>query len=122
MYNQKSFRPPVQAGDEINLRIEAVGEKGDGMGKYNGFVLFVPGTKEGESCRVRVTKVFKKVGFAEKVGQAKAAPKASQRTPRRAPAELPPLEPDPEDSEDFGDDVEEKEPNPEMPTLDEEES
>ncbi|PIN78502.1 deoxyribonuclease, partial [Candidatus Woesearchaeota archaeon CG10_big_fil_rev_8_21_14_0_10_34_8] len=34
---------PVQVGEELDVTIEAVGEKGDGVAKKNGFVLFVPG-------------------------------------------------------------------------------
>ncbi|MFH0868366.1 MAG: TRAM domain-containing protein, partial [Candidatus Woesearchaeota archaeon] len=46
MYNQdrsygQSFAP-VKVGDEIDVKIEAVGEKGDGIAKKDGFVLFVP--------------------------------------------------------------------------------
>ena len=33
---------PVNVGDEIDVKIEAVGEKGDGVAKVKGFVLFVP--------------------------------------------------------------------------------
>lgn len=61
---------PVKVGDEVDVKIEAVGEKGDGVAKVKGFVVFVPNTKEGESCKVRITRVLKKVGFAEKVGEA----------------------------------------------------
>ncbi|MBI2129647.1 TRAM domain-containing protein, partial [Candidatus Woesearchaeota archaeon] len=39
---QRSFAP-VKVGDELDVKIEAVGEKGDGIAKKNGFVLFVPG-------------------------------------------------------------------------------
>ena len=68
-----SFRPrnfaPVKVGDELNVKIEAVGEKGDGIAKKDGFVLFVPGAKEGEEVKIRVTRVLQKVGFAELVGE-----------------------------------------------------
>ena len=60
---------PVKVGDELEVKIEAVGEKGDGVAKKDGFVLFVPGTKQGESVRIKVTRVLKSVGFAEVVGQ-----------------------------------------------------
>ncbi|MBI2657095.1 TRAM domain-containing protein [Candidatus Woesearchaeota archaeon] len=67
------FRPrnfaPVKVGDELDVKIEAVGEKGDGIAKKDGFVLFVPGTKQGEDVRIKVTRVLQKVGFAEVVGQ-----------------------------------------------------
>ena len=61
---------PVNVGDEIDVKIEAVGEKGDGVAKVKGFVLFVPGVKEGDLVRVRITKVLRKVGFAESIGPA----------------------------------------------------
>lgn len=64
---------PVKVGDELSVKIEAVGEKGDGIAKKDGFVLFVPGTKQGDEVTIRVTRVLQKVGFAEVV-----AGKASQ--------------------------------------------
>lgn len=71
-----SFRPrnfaPVKVGDELDVKIEAVGEKGDGIAKKDGFVLFVPGTKQGDEVRIRVTRVLQKVGFAEVVGERQA--------------------------------------------------
>ena len=57
--------PPVQVGEELEVDIEAVGEKGDGLAKKNGFVLFVPTTKQGDKVKVRVTRVLQRVGFAE---------------------------------------------------------
>ena len=59
---------PVKVGDELNVKIEAVGEKGDGIAKKDGFVLFVPSTKQGEEVRIRITRVLPKVGFAEVIG------------------------------------------------------
>ncbi len=61
---------PVKAGEEINVKIEAVGEKGDGIAKVKGFVIFVPNTKQGDEVKVRVTKVLKKVAFGESIGEA----------------------------------------------------
>ncbi|MFH1511325.1 MAG: TRAM domain-containing protein [Candidatus Woesearchaeota archaeon] len=84
---------PVQVGDELDVTIEAVGEKGDGIAKKDGFVLFVPNASEGDRVRVRITKVLRRVGFAEVVGQAEK-PKAA------------PKEPVPEDTEDFGEEQE----------------
>lgn len=57
--------PPVEVGEELDVEIEAVGEKGDGLAKKNGFVLFVPTAKQGDKVKVRVTKVLQRVGFAE---------------------------------------------------------
>ena len=66
-FSSRSFAP-VKVGDELNIKIEAVGEKGDGIAKKDGFVLFVPNTKQGDEVRIRVTRVLQKVGFAEVVG------------------------------------------------------
>ena len=72
-----NFRPrnfaPVKVGDELDVKIEAVGEKGDGIAKKDGFVLFVPSTKQGDEVRIRVTRVLQKVGFAEVVGEKQAS-------------------------------------------------
>jgi len=78
-YERSDFRPrrsfaPVKVGEELDVNIEAVGEKGDGIAKKDGFVLFIPNTKEGENVRVKVTRVLKKVGFAEVVGEGSAKP------------------------------------------------
>jgi predicted RNA-binding protein with TRAM domain len=56
---------PVKVGAEIDVRIEGVGEKGDGIAKVQGFVLFIPGVRAGDEVRIRVTRVLAKVGFAE---------------------------------------------------------
>ena len=68
-FGSRNFVAPVKVGDELDVKIEAVGEKGDGIAKKDGFVLFVPNTKKGDNVTIRVTRVLKKVGFAEVVGQ-----------------------------------------------------
>lgn len=68
---QRKFnRPfqPVKEGEELNAVIEAVAEKGDGIAKKSGFVIFVPGTKVGDKVKIRVKKVAKKVAFADVIG------------------------------------------------------
>ncbi|MBR9676971.1 TRAM domain-containing protein, partial [Candidatus Woesearchaeota archaeon] len=92
---------PVREGDELDVTIEAVGEKGDGIAKKDGFVLFVPNAKEGDTVRVKVSKVLRKVGFADIVGEAKEAPAQDKATKEESTAE-PADEAGPEDSEDFG--------------------
>ncbi len=59
---------PVKEGEEINAVIEAVAEKGDGIAKKAGFVIFVPGTKVGDKVKIKIKKVAKKVAFADVVG------------------------------------------------------
>ena len=112
---------PVKVGEEIDVRIEAVGEKGDGIARKRGFVLFIPNTKEGDEVRIRITKVLRKVGFADVIGEAQSTPPADdgpapRREDRPRAQPLPPPEPAPEDTEDFGEEPEEtpaEEPAPE---------
>ena len=98
---------PVQVGDELDVKIEAVGEKGDGIAKKDGFVLFVPGVKEGDEVRIRVTKVLAKVGFAEVVGEAQDEVAAPAETGEEAAEEAPeePAEEEAGDTEEFGEEV-----------------
>jgi len=103
------FTPPVQVGDELDVKIEAVGEKGDGIAKKDGFVLFVPGVNEGDEVKIRVTKVLRRVGFAEVVGKGASKPKKPAAEESEEPEEESEQEEIPEDSEDFGEDLEERE-------------
>ena len=100
------FTAPVKVGDELDVTIEAVGEKGDGLAKRDGFVLFIPNTQEGDNVRVKVTRVLRKVGFAEVVGE--GSPSEDQGAEQDAPpAEDVPEEA--EDSEDFGEETDAEE-------------
>ena len=102
---QRSFAP-VQEGEELDVRIEAVGEKGDGIAKKKGFVLFVPNTKEGQEVRVRVTKVLRKVGFAEVIGDASGPVEEDRRPQLQERTSQPkPEKPAPEDSDNFGEEA-----------------
>jgi predicted RNA-binding protein with TRAM domain len=86
MYGNRSFGggqrrggfAPVKVGQELDVKIESVGGKGDGIAKEKGFVLFVPGTKQGDEVKIRVTKVLKNVGFAEVVTGGSSAEKAPE--------------------------------------------
>jgi predicted RNA-binding protein with TRAM domain len=112
--DRQQFSPPVRVDEEIDVKIEAVGEKGDGVAKKDGFVLFVPNVKEGDYVRVKVTKVLRKVGFAEVVGDAKTPEPEEKREPteevRREKQEEKEEEfqPSEDDSEDFGEDGDEE--------------
>ena len=58
---------PVKMGELHEVSIESVGEKGDGIARVKGFVIFVPGVKKGDYVKIKITKVLAKVGFAEVV-------------------------------------------------------
>lgn len=102
-------KPPVNQGDVLEVEIEAVGEKGDGIARKDGFVLFVPGVKEGDRVKVKVTRVLRKVGFAEVVGEGAEASEEAPMEEAPEQEEMPVEEPEPEtpaeDTEDFGEEV-----------------
>lgn len=102
-FGPRSFAP-VKVGEELDVKIEAVGEKGDGVAKIKGFVLFVPNTKEGDEVRVRVTKVFRKMGFAEVAGEA-SQPKEGSAEEKPSEEES---EENPVDTDNFGEEPEEE--------------
>ena len=65
--NEEDRVAPVNVGETYDVSIDAVGEKGDGIAKIKGFVLFVAGVKKGDYVKVKITKVLKNVGFAQMV-------------------------------------------------------
>ena len=60
-------RAPLSVGDTYDVKIDDVGREGDGIARVEGFVVFVPNTKKGESVKIRIRKVSRRVGFAEVV-------------------------------------------------------
>ena len=103
----RGFVAPVNVGDELDVKIEAVGEKGDGIAKVKGFVLFVPGVKEGDEVKIKVTKVLRKVGFAEVVGKGSAPKEDAPAEAEESEAEEP-AEESTEDTENFGEESQEE--------------
>jgi predicted RNA-binding protein with TRAM domain len=66
--------PPVKEGDVLTVKIEGMGSSGDGLARVKGFVVFIPNTRVDDEVKVRITKVSRKVGFAELVEDDGEAP------------------------------------------------
>ena len=99
----RSFTAPIKVGDEVDVKIEGIGEKGDGIAKKDGFVIFVPNVKEGDEVKIKVTRVLRRVGFAEVVGEGSAPTSEESPAEEAAPeAEAAPEQAESEDTEDFG--------------------
>ncbi|AEF96574.1 deoxyribonuclease/rho motif-related TRAM [Methanotorris igneus Kol 5] len=58
---------PVKEGQEYTVMIEDMGRGGDGIARIEGFVVFVPDTKKGDTVSIKITSVKSKFAFAEKV-------------------------------------------------------
>ncbi|RME54847.1 TRAM domain-containing protein, partial [Candidatus Woesearchaeota archaeon] len=76
---RRRFYAPIKEGDEIDVKVVALGEKGDGIAKVKGFVVIVPEANEGDELRVRITRVLKKAAFAEVLGEAQGPVMPTER-------------------------------------------
>ena len=56
---------PVSKNDELNVEIIGMNHDGEGVGRAEGYTLFVPGVLPGERARVRVLKTKKQYGYAK---------------------------------------------------------
>jgi predicted RNA-binding protein with TRAM domain len=52
------FKPkPVKVGDELDVEITEVSKRGDGLTRVQGYVIFVPNTKQGDKVRIKITQI-----------------------------------------------------------------
>ena len=56
-FRQSKGPVPVKEGEEYEVDVEAVGRKGDGIAKIEGFIIFVPGAKAGDHVKVKIISV-----------------------------------------------------------------
>lgn len=56
---------PVKKNDVIKITIDDLGTHGEGIGRYQGYTLFVDGGLPGEEVEVKVIKVNKNFGFGK---------------------------------------------------------
>jgi len=58
---------PVRENQEVEVVIDDIGSRGDGIARIQGFLIFVPRSKIGERVKVRIVSVGEKFAVAEKV-------------------------------------------------------
>jgi predicted RNA-binding protein with TRAM domain len=52
------FKPkPVKVGDELEVTISEVSRRGDGLIRIQGYVVFIPNTKQGDKVKIRITEI-----------------------------------------------------------------
>lgn len=74
----KKANPPVKTGDVIEMEITGLSHDGAGVGKYQGFTIFVPQTVPDEKVRVRVQVVKKTYGKGEAIQVLKSHPRRTE--------------------------------------------
>lgn len=58
---------PVKENEEIEVAIDDIGSRGDGVARIQGYLIFVPHGKIGERARVRIRSANEKFALAERV-------------------------------------------------------
>jgi predicted RNA-binding protein with TRAM domain len=67
------FRKPVEVGKEYNVSISDTSRRGEGIARVEGFVVFVPGTKQGQNVRIKVTQVSERFASGQVVQSSEPA-------------------------------------------------
>src|SRR2546422_11483704 len=80
-----SFNKPVEVGKEYNVSISDTSKRGEGIARIEGFVVFVPGTRQGQNVRIRVTQVSERFASGQVVQRSDpTATSTSQSTAKTA--------------------------------------
>nr|WP_195575511.1 23S rRNA (uracil(1939)-C(5))-methyltransferase RlmD [Paenibacillus sp. 1001270B_150601_E10] len=72
--SKKSLTVPVQKNDQVELEIIGLTHDGEGVGRVEGFTLFVQGALPGETVLAHVLKVKKQYGYAKVLERLKDSP------------------------------------------------
>jgi predicted RNA-binding protein with TRAM domain len=48
---------PVKIGDELEVSISELSRRGDGLTRVQGYVIFVPNTKQGDNVKIKITQI-----------------------------------------------------------------
>jgi len=62
-----NMKKPVEVDKEYEAEIEDISRRGDGIAKIEGFIIFVPDTKQGEHVKFKVTRVGSRFATGELV-------------------------------------------------------
>jgi predicted RNA-binding protein with TRAM domain len=57
----------VKENQEMEVVIDDIGSRGDGVARIEGYLIFVPRSKIGERVRVKIRSVGEKFALAEKL-------------------------------------------------------
>lgn len=64
----KERKNVLEEGAELDVLIQDVGKKGDGVAKVQNYTIFVPGTAKGAKVKIKVEKVTGQIAFAKVIG------------------------------------------------------
>jgi predicted RNA-binding protein with TRAM domain len=56
---------PVKVGEELDVTVSEVSRRGDGVARVQGFVIFIPNTKQGTQAKIRIKEIRPNFATAE---------------------------------------------------------
>jgi len=62
-----NVKKPGEVDKEYEAEIEDISRRGDGIAKIEGFIIFVPNTKQGEHVKFKITRVGSRFAIGELV-------------------------------------------------------
>jgi predicted RNA-binding protein with TRAM domain len=69
---------PVKVGEEYDVEISEVGNRGDGIARIKNFVVFVNGVKQGEKTHIKIKEVRNRFAIGEKTEGGASAEEAGE--------------------------------------------
>jgi predicted RNA-binding protein with TRAM domain len=60
-----SKEKPVKVGEEIDVTVSEISRRGDGVARIQGFVIFIPNTKQGTQAKIRIKEIRPNFAIAE---------------------------------------------------------
>ncbi len=64
-FSGPSKEKPVKVGEEIDVLVSEVSRRGDGVARIQGFVIFIPNTKQGMQAKIRIKEIRPNFATAE---------------------------------------------------------
>lgn len=62
-----SREKPVKVGEELDVTVSEVSRRGEGVARIQGFVIFIPNTKQGMQAKIRIKEIRPNFATAELV-------------------------------------------------------
>ncbi len=60
-----SREKPVKVGEELDVTVSEISRRGDGVARIQGFVIFIPNTKQGTQAKIRIKEIRPNFATAE---------------------------------------------------------
>lgn len=60
---------PLEVGKTYEVMIQDMGRKGDGIAKYDKYIIYVPGVAKGTTAKIKIEKISGTIAFAKEINE-----------------------------------------------------